>query len=95
MQHHSHLMHLASARGLKKAGITSFECISTLNSFFTISGDEIQGCKQKGCFIFTEFGGNLASKSVNHNNYCLATVKYGKHVHILYATELLEFLFPI
>lgn len=36
-----------------------------LNSFLTISGEESQGRVHNSCFIFTDCGGNLPSKSEN------------------------------
>ena len=43
-------------------------CSNTLKSLFTNSGEEAHGCTDKGSFIATELGGNLASKSVNIQN---------------------------
>lgn len=36
----------------------------TLNNFFRITNDVVQGFVQNGCFIFTDLGGNLLNISV-------------------------------
>lgn len=54
-------------------------CPNTLKSLFTNSGEEAHGCIDKGGFITTELGGNLASKSVSIQK--LVTKRISKSAH--------------